>query len=112
VSMPPQEGKSERVTKTGTLWALTRDPQRRMGIVSYSQSLAETFGREIRNWITMCGGEEGAFDIGLRIARDYGSAKRWQLAGHRGGVVCVGIGSGLTGRPIDCVRGDSTIITP
>ncbi|MER6350660.1 phage terminase large subunit [Streptomyces sp. NPDC001634] len=103
VSMPPQEGKSERVTKTGTLWALTQDPKRRMGIVSYSQSLAETFGREIRNWITMCDGDEGTFDIGLQIARDYGSAKRWQLAGHRGGVVCVGIGSGLTGRPIDAL---------
>lgn len=103
VSMPPQEGKSERVTKTGTLWALTRDPTRRMGIVSYSQSLAETFGREIRNWITMCDGDEGTFDIGLQIARDYGSAKRWQLASHRGGVICVGIGSGLTGRPIDAL---------
>jgi len=103
VSMPPQEGKSQRVTKTGTLWALTRDPERRMGIVSYSQSLAETFGREIRNWITTNDGDEGTFDIGLSIARDYGSAKRWQLAGHRGGVVCVGIGSGLTGRPLDAL---------
>lgn len=103
VSMPPQEGKSQRVTKTGTLWALTRDPERRMGIVSYSQSLAETFGREIRNWITTNDGDEGTFDIGLGIARDYGSAKRWQLHGHRGGVVCVGIGSGLTGRPLDAL---------
>lgn len=101
VSMPPQEGKSERVTKTGSLYALTKDPERRMGIASYSQSLAETFGREIRNWITTNDGDEGTFDIGLQIARDYGSAKRWQLAGHRGGVVCVGIGSGLTGRPLD-----------
>lgn len=103
VSMPPQEGKSQRVTKTGALWALTQDPERRMGIASYSQSLAETFGRDVRNWITSNNGDEGTFDVGLEIARDYGSAKRWQLNGRRGGIVCVGIGSGLTGRPLDCL---------
>ena len=51
VSMPPQEGKSERVTKTGSLWALARNPDLRIGIVSYASSLAEGFGRDIRNWI-------------------------------------------------------------
>jgi predicted phage terminase large subunit-like protein len=99
--MPPQEGKSERVTKTGSLWKLIRDPETRIGIVSYAQSLAEGFGREIRNWITTHAGDEGTLDLGLRLAPDYGSARRWQLDGHRGGVVCVGVGAGLTGRPLD-----------
>jgi predicted phage terminase large subunit-like protein len=103
VSMPPQEGKSSRVTKTGSLWKLTRDQEARLGIASYAQSLAESFGREIRNTITTNNGDEDTLDLGLRIARDYGSAKRWQLDGHRGGVVCVGIGSGLTGRPLDAL---------
>jgi len=40
ISMPPQEGKSSRVTKTGSLWALTRNPDTRLGIASYAQSLA------------------------------------------------------------------------
>lgn len=103
VSMPPQEGKSQRVTKTGSLWALIRNPDLRVGIVSYAQSLAEGFGREIRNWITSYDGTEGTLDLGLRIAADYGSVKRWQVSGHTGGVVCVGIGSGLTGKPIDAL---------
>lgn len=103
VSMPPQEGKSQRVTKTGSLWALTRNPDTRLGIVSYSQPLAEGFGRDVRNWISNNDGTDGTFDIGLRIAADYGSAKRWQLAGYRGGLVCVGIGGGLTGRPLDAL---------
>jgi predicted phage terminase large subunit-like protein len=103
ISLPPQEGKSQRATKTGTLWALTQNPQLRVGIVSYSQPLAEGFGRDVRNWIASNNGDEGTFDIGLRIARDYGSAKRWQLDGHRGGIVCVGIGGGLTGRPLDAL---------
>ena len=103
VSLPPQEGKTSRLTKMGSLWALTRDPELRLGIASYAQSLAEGFGREIRNLISGYDGTDGTLDLGLRIAQDYGSAKRWQLAGHRGGVVCVGIGSGLTGRPLDAL---------
>lgn len=103
ISLPPQEGKSQRVTKTGSLWALTRNPELRIGIASYAQSLAETFGREVRNWITSYDGTDGTLNLGLRIAQDYGSVKRWQLAGHRGGIVCVGIGSGLTGRPLDAL---------
>jgi predicted phage terminase large subunit-like protein len=103
ISMPPQEGKSSRVTKTGSLWALTRNPDTRLGIASYAQSLAEGFGREVRNWITTFCGDEETLDLGLRIAPDYGSAKRWQLDGRRGGVVCVGIGSGLTGKPLDAL---------
>jgi predicted phage terminase large subunit-like protein len=103
ISMPPQEGKSSRVTKTGSLWALTRNPDTRLGIASYAQSLAEGFGREVRNWITTYCGDEGTLDLGLRIAPDYGAASRWLLDGHRGGVVCVGIGSGLTGKPLDAL---------
>jgi predicted phage terminase large subunit-like protein len=103
ISLPPQEGKSSRVTKFGSLWALGQDPERRIGIASYAQSLAEGFGREVRNTITTFNGDEDTLDLGLRVAPDYGSARRWQLDGHRGGVVCVGIGSGLTGRPLDAL---------
>ena len=103
ISMPPQEGKTERSTKTGSLWALIRDPERRIGIVSYAQSLAETFGREIRNWIQTYDGTDGTLDLGLRIAPDNGAAARWQLDGHRGGLVAAGIGSALTGRALECL---------
>lgn len=106
ISLPPQEGKSSRATKIGALWALTRDPETRIGIASYAQSLAEGFGRDVRNTIATHNGDEGTLDLGLRVASDYGSARRWQLDGHRGGVVCVGIGSGLTGRPLDALTID------
>ncbi|MFJ4787570.1 phage terminase large subunit [Streptomyces sp. NPDC088794] len=103
VSMPPQEGKSQRVTKTGSLWALHRNRDLKIGIVSYNKPLAESFGRDIRNWVTTYNGEEGSLDLGLRIARDNGAASRWQLAGHRGGVICVGLKGSLTGRRVDAL---------
>src|ERR1035438_8807391 len=103
ISIAPQEGKSQRVTKVSSLWQLTCDPETRIGIASYAQSLAEGFGREVRNTIATFNGDEDTLDLGLRIAQDYGSAKRWQLDGHRGGIICVGIGAGLTGRPLDAI---------
>jgi predicted phage terminase large subunit-like protein len=103
ISIAPQEGKSTRVSRAGCLWALIRNPETRIGIASYAQPLAEGFGRDIRNWITTFNGDDDTVDLGLRIAPDYGSAKRWQLDGHRGGVVCVGIGSGFTGRPAEAL---------
>lgn len=101
ISMPPQEGKSQRVTKTGTLWALLQNPERRLAIASYSSELAEGFGRDIRNWITTFDGTEGTLDLGLRIASDNGAAKRWRLRDHLGGVISVGLQGSLTGKPVD-----------
>jgi predicted phage terminase large subunit-like protein len=103
VSMPPQEGKSSRLTRVGSLWALIRNPDLRLGIASYGQSLAETFGRDIRTWINTFNGDDGTLDLGLRIRKDYGGAARWQLDGHLGGLVCVGVGAGLNGRPLDAL---------
>ncbi|MFJ8798527.1 phage terminase large subunit [Streptomyces sp. NPDC102487] len=103
ISMPPQEGKSQRVTKTASLWALHRNRDLRIGIVSYNKPLAEGFGRDVRNWISTYNGDDGTLDIGLRIARDNGAASRWQLSGHRGGIICVGLKGSLTGRPLDAL---------
>ncbi len=101
ISMPPQEGKSTRVTKFGPLWALTRNPDRRIVVVSYSADLANEFGRDIRGFITSNQGEDDTLDLGLRIAPDNGSVSSWKIAGHRGGVRSIGLSGGITGRPAD-----------
>ncbi|MCZ4497912.1 MAG: terminase, partial [Marmoricola sp.] len=109
VTMPPQEGKSTRVTKTGPLWMLGRNPQRRIVVVSYDQTLANEFGRDIRNNIATHNGSDGTLDLGLRIARDNGSVSSWRLAGARGGVRSVGVGGGITGRSADVMFIDDPI---
>lgn len=109
ISMPPQEGKTSRVTKIGPLWMLIRNPERRIGIVSYGSDLAETFGREIRQMITSNSGQEGTLDLGLRIAADNGAVSAWTLDGHRGGVRSIGLAGGLTGRPVDALFIDDPI---
>lgn len=103
ITMAPQEGKSTRVTKDFTTWALTQNPNLRIATASYAQSLANRNGRSIRRNIT------GNPDLGLTIAPDNGSVQEWQLTGHDGGVLSVGLGGGFTGRPADMLVIDDPI---
>lgn len=95
ISMAPQEGKSVRVANDFPIWALTKNPDLRIVTASYAQGLANRNGRAIRNRII------AQPELGLTIARDNGSVSEWTLAGHEGGVLSVGIGAGVTGRPAD-----------
>ncbi|WP_198588243.1 phage terminase large subunit [Geodermatophilus chilensis] len=103
VTMPPQEGKSTRVAGEFPTWVLTHNPETRIVVASYGQGLATRNGRAIRNRIT------SHPELGLSIAPDNGAVHEWTLAGHQGGVLSVGIGGGLTGRPADLMVIDDPI---
>ncbi|MGR3875794.1 phage terminase large subunit (plasmid) [Streptomyces graminifolii] len=95
-TMPPQEGKSQRVSRTFPAWVLARDPDRRIAIASYEQTTALRWGRAIRNDI------KANYDkFGIRIRQDTSAAGEWEVQDHTGGVYSVGIGGALTGRPVD-----------
>lgn len=102
ITMPPQEGKSTRVAKDFVVWLLTENPDLRVVTASYGQSLANRNGRAIRRCIT-------DHDLDLAIASDNGAVHEWQLAGHEGGVLSVGIGAGVTGRAADVMVIDDPI---
>jgi predicted phage terminase large subunit-like protein len=103
ICMAPQEGKSERVSRRTPLWLLSRNPNLRIAIASYEHGVARRWGRAIRNDIA----EHPELDLSVRP--DMSAAHEWQLAGHRGGVYCVGIGGALTGRPVDVLLLDDPI---
>lgn len=109
LNLPPQEGKSTRVTTYGPLWFLTRNPDRRVAVVSYAQDLAEEFGRNIRNHIEDNQGDEGSLDLGLRIAADNNAIRRFRIANRLGGVRAVGLSGGLTGKAVDALFIDDPI---
>jgi len=109
ICLPPQEGKTTRVTQITPLWMLIRNPDMPIAIVSYAEDLAEDFGRAIRNMIVENSGDEDTLDLGLRIAPDNGAARRWRIDGHKGGVRSVGITGGLTGRPAHALFIDDPI---
>jgi len=101
ISIAPQEGKTSRVARAASLWALRRNPELRIAVVSYAVALARVSGRMVRNWVTSFDGTDGTLDLGLRIAPDHAAAGDWQLEGHAGGMICAGIGTGISGRPLD-----------
>lgn len=103
ISCPPQEGKSTRVAKDFPTWVLTENPECRIVTASYAQGLANRNGRTIRNNLT------AHTNLGLAIANDNGAVHEWQLSGHEGGVLSVGVGAGLTGRPADLLIIDDPI---
>jgi predicted phage terminase large subunit-like protein len=103
VCMPPQEGKSVRVSGDFPTWLLQQNPDRRVVVASYGKDLATRNGRAIRNRITQHP------TLGLTLAPDQGAAHEWTIAGREGGVLSVGIGSGLTGRPADVMVIDDPI---
>lgn len=103
VSMPPQEGKTTTLRNL-CVRILTEAPETRIAYVSYAASLARASGRFVRDRI-----RDNAHDLGISIHRSQGDASAWQLDGHQGGMVSVGVGGGLTGRPVDFLIIDDPI---
>jgi predicted phage terminase large subunit-like protein len=104
VTMPPQEGKSDRVARWFPTWLLHRNPETRIVNASYGQTLASRNGRFIRRLV-----EHHGEEFNLRLALDNGSVADWSLAEHGGGVFSVGIGGGVTGRAADLIIIDDPI---
>lgn len=106
ITLPPQEGKSERGSHYFPLWLLKSvNPDLRIAIVSFEDESATRWGRFIRDDINN-------FDLGLRVREDVKAAGRWYIDGHRGSVFCAGIGGPLTGRPVDVLVIDDPIKGP
>lgn len=106
ISMPPQEGKSQRVSRRGPTWLLQRNPELRIALASYEHGVARRWGRTVRGDI------KGHPELGLVVAGDTRAAHEWQLDGHDGGMYCVGVGGALTGRPVDFMIIDDPVKGP
>lgn len=104
ISMPPQEGKSQRVSRRFPLWALVQNRELRIAITSYEAGVARRWGRAIRDDVFVNG-----HDLGMRVRDDLAAQHEWQLAGHEGGVYTAGVGGALTGRPVDLLVIDDPV---
>lgn len=108
VSCQPQIGKSEGASRLLPSFMLGLDPDKKIGICSYSANLASTFNRDVQR--IMASDEYAALFPMTQIAKskaiegkcDYAcNATVTECVGRNGGLKAVGRGGSLTGMPLD-----------
>lgn len=93
VTMPPRHSKSLHVSEHLPAWYLGRNPDKRIIAASHSAHLAYTFSRRVRNKIAH---PDYPFP-GVKVADDKGAVQGWDIEGHQGGYMAVGVGGSPTG---------------
>lgn len=96
ITMPPRHGKSELASKRFPAWFIGRNPDKQIITVSYSASLANDFGRSVRNIIKDRSFKNIFPDV--ELASDSQAKDNWHT--NKGGVyVAAGMtGGGITGK--------------
>lgn len=98
---PPQHGKSEIVSRKLPAYLMGKFPELRIGGASYADDLAGTLAQDVRRNLA---GEEHLrlFPVPSEKRRyDVNRIGEFTTPGGSGSYLGVGVGSGLTGRPLD-----------
>lgn len=105
IFLPPRHSKSMTVSETFPSFFIGKNPNRRVILVSYGDSLARKFGRANRNKLE----EYGEEIFGINLSKDNSSVTNWEIEGHRGGMISAGIGGPITGEGADLLIIDDPI---
>ena len=103
VSMPPRHGKSETASHWFPVWLLELFPGLRIALVSYQADFAVEWGARVRDTIL-----QNADNLTVRIASGSARRSKWMTTAG-GGMTCVGIGGGLTGKGADVLLIDDAL---
>lgn len=98
IFVPPRCGKSELVSVNFPAWYLGRNPDKRIIHASYSSSLSNEFSRRARDIV-----EDELYRaiFGVNVEHDARAVDAWKIAGHRGGMLSIGVGGSATGHGAD-----------
>lgn len=92
VSMPPRHGKSYLISDHLPAWFLTKYPDKRVILTSYSDEIAASWGLKARRHVQ----EHPEFGVLLDPSSHSGS--RWDLDKREGGLVTAGAGGPITSK--------------
>ena len=85
--VPPRHGKSEMTTVRYPIWRLEREPETRVIVGAYNQTLANKFSRKSRRIARER----------LNLSAERTAVEDWETA-EGGGLRAVGVGGGITGQ--------------
>lgn len=105
IFMPPRHGKSMSVTETFPSYFLGKFPDKRVIEVSYGEDLAQRFGTRNRDKVI----EFGHKLFGIDLSQVQSKKTSWNIEGHDGGMISVGVGGGITGNGADLLIIDDPI---
>lgn len=98
---PPQHGKSEIVSRKLPAYLMGKYPDLRIGGASYSDALAGTMAQDVRRNLAS-EDHQRLFPVEAGKSRyDINRIGEFTTPGGDGSYLGVGVGSGLTGRPLD-----------
>lgn len=107
VFMPPQHGKSELCSRRLPAKLLGDDPELRIALASYNHSFASKFNRDVQRIVDSNEYKEIYSETRLASKGFKGdgtwlrNSEEFEIVNHRGSFITVGVGGGLTGRPVD-----------
>jgi len=107
VTMPPQRGKSQLTSRLFPAWALGRDPDRKIMVISYSAEKAVEFSRDARD-IVRSDRYRKVFPQ-RQLAYDSQAVGHWRFEESRGFVHAVGAGGPITGFGADLMILDDLV---
>lgn len=105
VTLPPRFSKSLHVSEHLPAWYLGNYPDNRVIAASHTAGLAYTFSRRVRNKPS---DPRWPFP-NVRVADDKGAVQAWDIDGHHGGYIAVGVGGSPTGHGANLIIIDDPI---
>lgn len=108
---PPQSGKSEMVSRKLPAFLLGVDPSIRIGAASYSDELANAMAQDVRRNLSTREHLRLFPSMEKRGKFDVNRMGEFTAPGGTGSYLGVGVGAGLTGRPIDCLVAGTIVDT-
>jgi predicted phage terminase large subunit-like protein len=109
ISISVRHGKSRTVSEWLPAWYLGRNPDNRVILAGHEADFAARWGRAARDILT----EHGPDIFGVSVSRRSEAANRWDIEGHNGGMLTVGVGGSPIGRGADlCIASGTLVSTP
>lgn len=106
---PPQTGKSELSTRRLPAYILGKDGSKKVAVCAYNQTFSSSFNRDIQR-IIIDQKYKNVFPLTTLNEKNVATtsqgsylrnSEQFEIVGNRGGLKSVGIGSPLTGSPVD-----------
>lgn len=95
VNAPPQTGKTSLLGILLPFWLTGMFPHWQVMYISYSDDFSTSKGKDVRTLHELFGNEL----FGSRIDPNFTQGADWRVVGGRGGMLSIGVGGLITGRP-------------